>query len=92
MFGKEIFELNPKEFPYVTKNTRWLYTWKMGQTVKAKIKVWNQWIPTTSYLHDKNIMETALKDPYYHGKTGTAWLVLTDVDYTRSASLSAILW
>ena len=66
--GKEIFQLDPKDFPYVTKNTRWLYTWKMGQTVKAKIKVWNQWIPTTSYLHDKNIMETALKDPYYHGK------------------------
>ena len=66
--SESIFTRNPDKFPYITTNTRWLYTWRACIEVKAKVMVWDQWLPKSKYSNDKNIMEAAIKNPYYKGK------------------------
>ena len=66
--AESIFNRNPSEFPYITLNTRWLYTWKICIEIKAKVKVWDEWLPKSASTNNRNIMEIAIKDPYYKGK------------------------
>ena len=65
---KPFFELDPEQHPYVTQNTRWLYTWKMAIEFDISIKVYQHWVPPTSYQHDQNIMQKAIMDKAYQGK------------------------
>ena len=62
------FELNPDEYPYVTENARWLYTWKIIRELKTTVKVWDSWIPTTSFQDRENTMGVAIKNAFYSGE------------------------
>ena len=66
------YKTNPDEYNYVTKNTRWRYLWQVIYKYDIDIHFYNEWIPTKNYDNDKNIMETAVKDPKYK-KQKTKW-------------------
>ena len=59
-----IIDHSPVKFPYVTQNTRWLYTWRICWDTKMTIEIWDKWIPTSKYQDDRNIMETAINDKF----------------------------
>ena len=65
---ESIFLRNPNEFPHITQNMRWIYTWRMSVEIRAKLKVWDEWLPKSKYSNDRNIMEAAIKDAYYGGR------------------------
>ena len=67
-FDVSVFQLNPSDITYVTPNTRWLYTWIAIKEINAKIQIWDEWVPSTDYVNDKNIMQTAVNDEYYKGR------------------------
>ena len=63
-----IFQLNPSIYTYVTENTRWLYTWRICREINVTVHIWNEWLPTTTYERDQNIMDVAIRDKFYSGK------------------------
>ena len=66
--SKSFLNSDPSPFTYITANTRWLYTWRACYKLKIRVEIWKQWIPSTNYIHDRNIMEVAINDAYYQGR------------------------
>ena len=69
-----IFKANPSDYTYITKNTRWVYTWRMCYSLQITVEFWGNWVPQSAYHNDKNLMLTALSDRYY-AKTNNYRLV-----------------
>ena len=64
------FTYNSDKINYCTKNTRWHYIWKFTNDTGLDLKVENMWTLTSQQEGDKNIMEIAIKDTYFHQKYG----------------------
>ena len=61
----EFYNTELAKYPYVTKNTRWHYVWKMCNEFGITMHINDMWIPTPLTENDQNLMEVAVKDPYF---------------------------
>ena len=73
-------QLNPNEYDYGEKNTRWKYLWKMMWKAELKAEICNQWMPSRIRNNDINIMDRATKDPILQE---SKWPLLDHVNRCR---------
>ena len=59
---------NPKDYKYITQNTRWGYTWNMVWEFEMKLEIDGIWTPKQKYQNDRNIMEVAMQDAKYQDR------------------------
>jgi hypothetical protein len=62
------FHLDPLQYNYGVQNTRMQYLWNFVHNHQCTITHWDEWAPTPRGPHDINIMDQAVKDPYFHKK------------------------
>lgn len=60
--------MDPNEYNYGTKDTRWRYFWNTIWNHQLEVELYNMWTPESIYIDDENIMEIAVSDPFYCGK------------------------
>ena len=63
--SQPFYQANPNDFPYMPKHTRWSYTWSIIHEYGLNVEVFGMWTPSPRYTNDKNLMETAISDPYF---------------------------
>ena len=62
------YTLDPNIYNYGDQNSRWRYTWSVNHSKGLNMVVSNMWCPSSDYIADKNIMETAVHYPKFQGK------------------------
>ena len=72
--------LDPNKYNYVDKKTRWYYSWEMMWDLQIETSLYDPWVPTTKYLNDKNIIDTAVNDTTL---TKSKWPLLYHVNCCR---------
>ena len=66
--SQPFYQKDPEEYHFVTKNTRWRYTWQLTNEFNVDLEIAQFWTPTPNHENDKNIMEYAVKDKLFKGK------------------------
>ena len=66
--SKPFYEYDEHELPYLPQDTRWVYTWKVLKQYRLQIALYDEWLPPKLYENDKNLMDTAICDPYFQHK------------------------
>ena len=67
--SKPFYNLDPNLYKYGDQHSWWRYTWKVNHSMDLNMEVSNIWCPKSKFNADKNIMEVAVQDAQFQGKT-----------------------
>ena len=62
------YKLDIETYDYTTKDTWWVYWWKVTKDFQLRPVIHNFWVPTSKYTNDRNIMEAAVRDKHFQGE------------------------
>jgi hypothetical protein len=63
-----VFSLDRNRYNYGTENTRMQYLWTLLNEHNCTLEGWEDWVPSPVGCNDKNIMDTAVHNPYFANK------------------------
>ena len=60
--ASSFLNINPTEYNYGTKDTKWEYMWKSAYNTELQLEIFGMWVPRLKNEGDLNLMDTAVKD------------------------------